>query len=86
MLDFGLFHLVLRSQEITKHITPAGNYIHQLLHIVTLTGKPLSFSGLMNLGGHFKVDETEAMLHAQEMSFGIQVTRPSHNTVHLALK
>jgi len=40
----------------------------------------------IRIGGHFKVDETDAMLQALEMSFGIQVTRPSDNTVHLALK
>ena len=40
----------------------------------------------IRIGGHFKVAETDAMLHALEMSFGIQVTRPSPNTVHLALK
>ena len=40
----------------------------------------------IRIGGHFKVAETDAMLNALEMSFGIQVTRPSENTVHLALK
>ena len=40
----------------------------------------------IRIGGHFKVDETDSMLQALEMSFGIQVTRPSDNTVHLALK
>jgi transmembrane sensor len=40
----------------------------------------------IRIGGHFKEDETDAMLQALEMSFGIQVTRPSDNTVHLALK
>ena len=40
----------------------------------------------IRIGGHFKVDETDAMIQALEMSFGIQVTSPSDNTVHLALK
>ena len=40
----------------------------------------------IRIGGHFKVDETDAMLQALEMSFDIRVTRPGPNTVHLALK
>jgi len=40
----------------------------------------------ISIGGQFKVGETEAMLKVLETSFGIDVTRPSANTVHLALK
>lgn len=40
----------------------------------------------LKIGGHFKVGETEAMLQALEISFGIRVTRPNPDTVHLALK
>ncbi len=40
----------------------------------------------ISIGGQFKVGETEAMLKVLETSFGIDITRPSENTVHLALK
>jgi transmembrane sensor len=39
----------------------------------------------ISIGGQFKVGETDAMLKVLETSFGINVTRPNTNTVHLRL-
>ena len=72
--------LLFSGESLSEVITEVNRYTSLKIEIIDAQIADI------RIGGHFKVDETEAMLHALEMSFGIQVTRPSDNTVHLALK
>ena len=72
--------LLFSGEPLSEVITEVNRYTSLKIEIIDAQIADI------RIGGHFKVDETEAMLHALEMSFGIQVTRPSDNTVHLALK
>ena len=71
--------LLFSGEPLAEVIAEVNRYTQLDIQIIDAAIADIS------IGGQFKVGETETMLKVLETSFGINVSRPSKTTVHLAL-